>query len=181
MDGLLRHFTTDQAVRAGVITAAWAASASYSRGLLPRTPVQQAGVTGVSVTAYYALGATTWATISSAAAGTPGSRPGPRARLVAAAVASVGGKIGELSMRETSAQSLEGGIAWSEAKLLSVVGLAGGLVTASDLLAHNVLKLQRNPGTTLALDLTMGAAMAGVVSAPASQGPALPRRQRHRP
>jgi uncharacterized membrane protein len=161
VDGLLRHFTTDQAVRAGVITAAWAASASYSRGLLPRTPVQQAGVTGVSVTAYYALGATTWATISSAAAGTPGSRPGPRARLVAAAVASVGGKIGELSMRETSAQSLEGGIAWSEAKLLSVVGLAGGLVTASDLLAHNVLKLQRNPGTTLALDLTMGAAMAG--------------------
>lgn len=96
-------------------------------------------------------------------------------------MASVGGKIGELSMRETSAQSLEGGIAWSEAKLLSVVGLAGGLVTASDLLAHNVLKLQRNPGTTLALDLTMGAAMAGVVSAPASQGPALPRRQRHRP
>jgi uncharacterized membrane protein len=161
VDGLLRHFTTDQAVRAGVITAAWAAAASYSRGLLPRTPVQQAAVTGVSATAYYALGVTTWATVSSAAAGTPGSRPGPTARLVAAGTTSVGGKVAELALRPNSQESLQGGIAWSEAKLLSVVGLAGGLVTISDLFAHDVLDLPRSPGTTLALDLTMGAAMAG--------------------
>jgi uncharacterized membrane protein len=158
---VLRHFTTDQAVRAGIITAAWAASASYSRGLLPRTQVQQAAVTGVSATAYYALGATTWATVSSAAAGLPGSRPGPRARMVAATVTSVGGKAAELALRDASQEGLAGGIAWSEAKLLSVVGLAGGLVTVSDLIAHQLFHLRRGPGTTLALDLTMGTAMAG--------------------
>ena len=159
--GVVRHFTTDQAVRAGVITAAWAAAASYSRGLLPRTPVQQAGVTGVSATAYYALGATTWATVSSIAAGTPGSRPGPTARLVAAAVTAGGGKLGEVALRPSSGGSLVNGIAWSELKLLSVVGLAGGLVTVSDLVAHDMLKLKRTPGTTLALDLGMGVLMAG--------------------
>jgi uncharacterized membrane protein len=160
MAGLVRHFTTDPAVRAGVITSTWAAVASYSRGLLPRTPVQQAAATGVCVTAYYALGTTTWATVSSAAAGTPGSRPGPTARLVASAVTAVGGKGGEVALRARSGDNLVSGMAWSELKLLSVAGLAGGLVTVSDLITHDVLKLPRSPGTTLVVDLTMGVAMA---------------------
>lgn len=159
--GALQHFTTDPAVRAGMITAAWAAAASYGRGLLPRTPVQQAAVTGVSATAYFALGTTTWATVSSAAAGTPGHRPGPRARLVAAAVTALGGKVGEQALRPHSGDGLANGIAWSELKLLSVAGLAGGLVTVSDLLTHDVLKLRRTSASTLALDLVMGLGMAG--------------------
>ena len=161
VNGVLRHFTTDQAVRAGVITAAWAAAASYSRGLLPRTPVQQAAVTGISASAYYSLGATTWATVSSIAAGAPGSRPGPAARLTAAVVTAGGGKLGERALLPRSDDNLLMGLAWSEMKLLSVAGLAGGLVTVSDLLAHDVLKLPRSPKTTLALDLGMGALMAG--------------------
>jgi len=159
--GLIRHFTTDQSVRAGVITAAWAAAASYSRGLLPRTSVQQAAALGVSATAYYALGTTTWATVSSISAGLPGSRPGPRARLVAATVSAAGGKAGEVALRPRSGDSLVAGIAWSELKLLSVAGLAGGLVTVSDLVAHDLLKLRRTAATTLLLDLGMGTVMAG--------------------
>lgn len=161
LGSVLRHFTTDQAVRAGVITAAWAAAASYSRGLLPRTPVQQAAAIGVSAAGYYALGTTTWATVSSAAAGTPGHRPGPTARVVAAGVTAGGGKLGEMVLRPRSGENLVSGIAWSELKLLSVAGLAGGLVTASDLIAHDALKLRRTPTTTLALDLGMGMMMAG--------------------
>ena len=161
LNGVVRHFTTDQSVRAGVITAAWAAAASYSRGLLPRTPVQQAAIIGVSATAYYALGTTTWATVSSAAAGVPGHSPGPTAKLVAAAVTAVGGKYGEVTLRPRSGDTLISGIAWSELKLLSVAGLAGGLVTVSDLVAHDLLNLRRTPQTTLALDLGMGALMAG--------------------
>jgi uncharacterized membrane protein len=159
--GALRHFTTDPAVRAGVITAAWAAAASYGRGLLPRTPVQQAAITGVSATAYYALGTTTWATVGSVAAGTPGHRPGKKALLVAATVTAAGGKAGEVALRPSSGDNLMTGIAWSELKLLSVAGLAGGLVTVSDLLAHDVLRLRRTPATTLALDIGMGLVMAG--------------------
>jgi uncharacterized membrane protein len=161
LGGLVRHFTTDQSVRAGVMTAAWAAAASYSRGLLPRTPVQQAAALGVSATAYYALGTTTWATVSSVASGLPGNRPGPRARLVAAAVTAGGGKLGEVALRPRSGDNLVSGVAWSELKLLSVAGLAGGLVTISDLVAHDVLHLKRSPRTTLLLDLGMGTLMAG--------------------
>ncbi len=159
--GTLRHFTTDQAVRTGVITAAWAAGASYGRGLRPRTAVQQAGITGVSATAYYALGTTTWATVSSVAAGTPGHRPGVRARLVAAGVTAAGGKVAEQALLPSSGENLLAGIAWSEMKLLSVSGLAGGLVTVSDIIAHEMFHRRRTPATTLALDLAMGMIMAG--------------------
>ena len=161
LGGLVRHFTTDQSVRAGVMTAAWAAAASYSRGLLPRTPVQQAAALGVSASAYYALGTTTWATVSSVASGLPGNRPGPTARLVAAGVTAGGGKLGEISLRPRGGDNLMTGVAWSELKLLSVVGLAGGLVTISDLVAHDLLHLKRSPRTTLLLDLGMGTLMAG--------------------
>ena len=143
------------------MTAAWAAAASYSRGLLPRTPVQQAAALGVSASAYYALGTTTWATVSSVASGLPGNRPGPTARLVAAGVTAGGGKLGEISLRPRSGDNLMTGVAWSELKLLSVVGLAGGLVTISDLVAHDLLHLKRSPRTTLLLDLGMGTLMAG--------------------
>ncbi len=159
--GTVRHFTTDPAVRAGVITAAWAAAAAYGRGLLPRTPVQQAAITGASATAYYALGTTTWATVASAAAGVPGHRPGKKALLVAAVATAAGGKAAEVALRPSSCSSLMAGVAWSETKLLSVAGLAGGLVTVSDILAHDVLRLRRTPATTLALDLAMGMTMAG--------------------
>ncbi|MEZ5184909.1 MAG: alpha/beta-hydrolase family protein [Candidatus Nanopelagicales bacterium] len=158
--GLLRYFTTDQAVRAGIITAAWAGAASFSRGILPRTPVQQAAITGVSVASYYALGTTTWATVSSVAAGTPGSRPGAKAKLVAASTTAAGGKFAEVALRPRSGDSLIEGIEWSEVKLLSVAGLAGGLVTVSDLLAHEVFGRRRTPFTTLGLDLAMGTLMA---------------------
>jgi uncharacterized membrane protein len=160
MQGLLGHFTTDQAVRAGVVTAAWSAAASYAPGLLPRTPVQQSAATGVVVAAHYAIGATLWSGIATTAAGLPGSRAGNRALLTAAAVSAGGGKILETQLRDESAESLLYGAAWSQAKLLSVVGLAGGLVTASDVVVHEALKVPRSPTTTLALDLTTGALMA---------------------
>lgn len=159
--GTVRHFTTDQAVRAGVITAAWAAAASYGRGLLPRTAVQQAAITGISATAYYALGTTTWATVSSVAAGVPGQRPGVKARLVAAGVTAGGGKVAEQALLPSSGENLMAGIAWSEMKLLSVAGLAGGLVTVSDILVHEFFHKRRTPLTTLAVDLGMGLGMAG--------------------
>ena len=160
VDGVLRHFTTDQAVRAGVVTAAWSAAASYARGLLPRTAVQQAAATGVTVAAHYAIGATLWSGVATTAAGAPGSRAGNRALLIAAAVSAAGGKAAEVTLRPHSGDSLLYGAAWSQAKLLSVVGLAGGLVTASDVVVHETLGLPRSPTTTLALDLTMGTAMA---------------------
>lgn len=160
-EGVLRHFTTDQAVRAGMITAAWSGAASLGRGLLPRTPVQQAAVSGAVVASHYMLGAFTWSSIASAAAGTPGHRAGSKALLAAAAVSAGGSKFLEVQLRPRSGDSLAWGSLWSAAKLVSVIGLAGGLVTSSDLIEHEVLGLRRSPGTTLALDLAAGGLMAG--------------------
>lgn len=161
LSGVLRHFTTDQAVRAGVITAAWAAAASYTRGLLPRTPVQQAAATGATVATHYAVGATLWSGVASTAAGLPGSRAGTKALLAAATLSAVGGKGAEVALRPASGQNLAYGLAWSQVKLLSVVGLAGGLVTLSDVVLHDVAGVRRSPGTTLALDLALGGVVAG--------------------
>jgi uncharacterized membrane protein len=158
--GVLGHFTTDQAVRAGVVTAAWSAAASYAPGLLPRQPVQQAAVTGAAVASHYAIGATMWSGIATTAAGLPGSRAGYRALLVAAAISGGGGKALEIQLRPDSGESVLYGAVWSQAKLLSVVGLAGGLVTASDVILHDVLHTPRTPVSTLVLDLTTGTLMA---------------------
>ena len=114
------------------VTAAWSAAASYAPSLLPRTPVQQSAATGVAVASHYAIGATLWSAIATTAAGLPGSFAGNQALLTAAAVSASGGKLLEVQLRDESAESLLYGAAWSQAKLLSVVGLAGGLVTASD-------------------------------------------------
>jgi uncharacterized membrane protein len=160
VDGVLRHFTTDQAVRAGVTTAAWSVAASYGRGLLPRTPVQQAAATGVVVATHYVIGATTWSVIASTAAGLPGHRPGQQALLTAAALNAAGGKAVEMRLRHRSGDSLAYGAAWSAAKMISIVGLAGGLVTAADVVVHDSMQVPRSPSSTLALDLAMGGLMA---------------------
>jgi len=160
LDGMVKHFTTDPAVRAGVLQAAWAVAPSYARGLLPRNAMQQSVATGATTAAYYVIGANTWAAVSSVSAGVPGSRPGPRARLVAATVAAAGGKTAEIALRPRSGDSFALGAVWTQARFISVAGLAGGLVTAADLVAHDVLNLPRTPWTTLALDVGLGGAMA---------------------
>lgn len=154
------RFTTDQAVRSGILQAAWSVAPSYARGLLPRTPTQQALVVGVNATAMYATGATTWAGITSVAAGIPGHRAGWRAKLTAAVVAGGSGFVAERLLRPRSGDSLLLATAWSGARVMSTTGLAGGLVTASDVVAHRALGRQPSIASTLLIDLSGGAAMA---------------------
>ena len=157
---VVAEFTTDPAVRAGILQSAWSVAPSFARGLLPRTPTQQAVVVGVNATAQYAIGATSWAGISSAVAGLPGRRAGWRALLAGAAVTGVGGYVAERALRPRSGDSLAYAIAWAGSKELATVGLAGGLVTASDVLAHRVLGRTPSVVTTLMIDVTAGAGMA---------------------
>ena len=153
------QFTTDPAVRVGILEAAYSVAPAYSRGLLPRTPGQQAVVVGVSAASYYAIGATTWAGVSSVYAGVPGHRAGPRALLVGAAVTGGVGFLGERLLRPRSGDGLFLATTWSMSRFLSTVGLAGGIVTTSDLIAHQYLGRRPSLGTTLALDIAGGALM----------------------
>ncbi len=160
VDEVLHYLTTERAVRAGVLQAAWSVAPSYARGLLPRTPTQQAAATGTVVVAHYALGTVAWAGISSLAAGLPGARPGPRALLVGATVGAVGGKALEIRLRQRAGDDLPTAAIWALARTTSVASLAGGLVTVGDFIAHDALGLPASPRTTLAVDVALGGAMA---------------------
>ncbi len=157
---VITEFTTDPAVRTGFMQAAWSVAPSFARGLLPRSPTQQAVVVGVNATAHYAIGATAWAGISSLVAGIPGHRAGPRALMAGAVVAGAGGFALERALRPRSGDNLVYATAWSGAKLLATTGLAGGLVTASDTIAHSLLGRRPSLTSTLALDMGFGVAMA---------------------
>jgi uncharacterized membrane protein len=158
--GSLGRFTTDPAVRTGILQAAWSVAPSYARGLLPRTPTQQAVVVGINATTQYAIGATSWAGVASIVAGTPGHRAGWRALLTGAVVTGVAGLFTERLLRPKSGDNLVYAITWSGAKTLAVTGLAGGLVTTTDVIAHRFLGQDPGIGSTLAVDLTAGAGMA---------------------
>lgn len=154
------RFTTDPAVRVGFMQAAWSVAPSFARGLLPRTATQQAVVVGVDATTHYAIGVTTWAGIASLAAGAPGHRAGWRAQLVAATAVGGAGFILERVLRPHSGDNMLYATTWSGAKLLATTGLAGGLVTTSDALAHSTLGRPPSVGSTLAIDVLAGASMA---------------------
>jgi uncharacterized membrane protein len=154
------RFTTDPAVRTGILQAAWSIAPSYARSLLPRTPTQQAMVVGVNATTHYAIGATGWAATASLMAGIPGHHAGWRALLAGSAVTGGGGFVAERLLRPHSGDSLMIATVWSTAKLSATIGLAGGFVTLSDVVTHRWLKRPPSLGTTLLIDVAAGASMA---------------------
>ncbi len=158
--GAVAQFTTEPAVRVGFMQAAWSVAPSFARGLLPRTPSQQAIVVGVNATSHYAIGATSWAGISSAVAGLPGRRAGWRALMAGAVAAGAGGFAAERMLRPKSGNNMVYASAWAGAKLLATTGLAGGLVTASDVVAHRMLGRTPSVGSTLMVDIAAGTGMA---------------------
>jgi uncharacterized membrane protein len=155
----LRDLTTDPAVRVGILEAAWSVAPAYSRGLLPRAARQQAVVGAVTASTHYVIGATGWAAISSIYAGAPGHRAGQRALLAGAAVTGTVGYVGERLLRPYSGSSLVGASAWTVSRYMSTLGLAGGIVTASDAVASRALGRTPSLGVTLAMDVAGGAAM----------------------
>ena len=156
----VQQFSTDPAVRTGFLQATWSIAPSFARGLLPRTPMQQAVVVGTNATAQYAIGATTWAGLSSAVAGLPGRRAGWRALLVGAAVAGTGAYVAERVLRPRSGDNLVLASVWAGTKSVATTALAGGMVTTSDVIAHELLGREPSIATTLTIDLCAGAAMA---------------------
>lgn len=155
----LRDLTTDPAVRVGILEAAWSVAPAYSRGLLPRAARQQAVVGAVTASTHYVIGATGWAAISSLYAGIPGHRAGWRALLAGAGVTGAVGYVNERLLRPYSGTSIVGAAAWTTSRYMSTLGLAGGIVTLSDVVARRALGRTPNMGETLAIDVAGGAAM----------------------
>jgi len=156
----LSKFTTDPAVRVGILQAAWSVAPSFARGLLPRSPSQQAIIVGVNAAAQYALGTTGWSLISSIAAGVPGHHAGQRALAITAATTGTTSLALERQLRPVSGENFASAAAWTAAKTTATTSLAGGLVLASDMLIHGLLKKEPGIKTTLAIDIGAGAIMA---------------------
>ena len=156
----LSKFTTDPAVRVGILQAAWSVAPSFARGLLPRSPSQQAIIVGVNAAAQYALGTTGWSLTSSIAAGVPGHHAGQRALAITAATTGTTSLALERQLRPVSGENFASAAAWAAAKTTATTSLAGGLVLASDMLIHGLLKKEPGIKTTLAIDIGAGAIMA---------------------
>jgi uncharacterized membrane protein len=119
------RWVSDVPAQAGVIGAAWSVAGSLSRGLLPRSPIQQAVATGVVATINYEITATGWASLEAAAA-LPGQRPGTRARVVVAAAAISVGYATAFATASRAPHSTVAAGAYALGRQTAFAGIAGG-------------------------------------------------------
>jgi uncharacterized membrane protein len=144
----LTRWASDAPVRVGISTASWSIAGSFARGLLPRTPVQQAAASGINAAVHYQLGATAWALLQ-AAASRPGERPGTRANLVASGAGLLAG-VGASSLAGRRATtSLPASAVSAAGRLTAYAALAGGVAAVWDEALHRRLGLRPGLDTTL--------------------------------
>jgi uncharacterized membrane protein len=155
----ISRWSTDTAAQAGVIGAAWSVAGSLSRGLLPRTPVDQAIATGVTAAINYELTATTWSSLE-AIASIPGTRPGTTARVVVASGAIVAGYATAFATARASATHPTAAIAYAAGRQIAFAGISGGAASLWDDVLHKRLRLRPGLDTTLVPNIITGAAIA---------------------
>ena len=155
----LTRWSTSLPAQAGVIGAAWSVAGSFARGLLPRSPIDQAIVTGVVATVNYQLTATTWSSLEVLAA-LPGRRPGTVARVVVASGAIAGGYATAFATARASADSPVAGIAYAAGRQVAFAGISGGAATLWDDVLHRRLHLKPGLDTTLLPNILTGTAIA---------------------
>ena len=115
----------DRSVQAGVAGASWSVAGTLARGLLPRSPLQQAVATGVVATAHFQLTATAWSALE-ALASKPGARPTLRASIIVAAGAMAGGVAASAATAPVAGRSLPAAAAGTAGRIVAFAGLAGG-------------------------------------------------------
>lgn len=157
--GWLTKWATDVPSQAGVIGAAWSVAGSLSRGLLPRSPLDQAMTTSIVATINYQLTATGWASLEAIAA-VPGRRPGTTARLVVAGLAITGGYATAFATAKRSATSPIAAGAYALGRQTAFSGIAGAAASIWDDLLHRRLGLKPGLDTTVVPNLITGGAIA---------------------
>ena len=155
----LTRWSTDTAAQAGVLGAAWSVAGSLSRGLLPRSPADQAVATGVTAAIHYQLTATTWSSLE-ALASVPGTRPGTTARVIVASGAIVGGYATAFITARSTADNPAAAVAYATGRQVAFAGIAGGAASLWDEVLHKRLHLRPGLDTTLLPNVLTGAAIA---------------------
>ena len=156
----LTRWSTDLATQAGVIGAAWSVAGSFARGLLPRSPVDQAIITGVTATINYELTATAWSSLEAIAA-LPGRRPGTTARIVVASGAIVAGYGTAFATQRASQQgNIAASAAYAAGRQIAFAGISGGAATLWNEVLHHRLKLRPGIDTTMLPNVATGVGIA---------------------
>ena len=158
--GWLTRWSTELPAQAGVIGAAWSVAGSLARGLLPRSPVDQAIITGVTATINYQLTATAWSSLEALAA-LPGRRPGTTARVVIASTAIVAGYGTAFATQRASQQgNLAASAGYAAGRQIAFAGISGGAASLWNEVLHNRLHLKPGLDTTLLPNLATGVGIA---------------------
>ena len=157
--GWVTRWATEVPAQAGVIGAAWSVAGTLARGLLPRSPAQQAVATAAVATINYQVTATGWATLE-AIASVPGQRPGPIARTVVASAAIGGGYATAFASAPHAATSPVAAAAYAVGRQTAFIGIAGGAASLWDEVLHKKLGLKPGLDTTVVPNLITGAAIA---------------------
>ena len=155
----ISRWSTDTAAQAGVIGAAWSVAGSLARGLLPRSPVDQAVATGVTAAIHYELTATAWSSLE-AIASIPGTHPGTTARVVVASGAIVGGYGTAFVTAKAAPHNPAAAIAYAAGRQIAFAGISGGAASLWDEVLHKRLHLRPGLDTTLVPNIITGAAIA---------------------
>ena len=155
----ISRWSTDTAAQAGVIGAAWSVAGSLSRGLLPRSPIDQAIATGVTAAIHYELTATAWSSLE-AIASIPGTRPGTQARVIVASGAIVGGYATAFATAKAAPHNPAAAAAYAAGRQIAFAGISGGAASLWDEVLHKRLHLKPGLDTTLVPNLLTGTAIA---------------------
>ena len=155
----ISRWSTDTAAQAGVIGAAWSVAGSLARGLLPRSPVDQAVATGVTAAIHYELTATAWSSLE-AIASIPGTHPGTTARVVVASGAIIGGYGTAFVTAKAAPHNPAAAIAYAAGRQIAFAGISGGAASLWDEVLHKRLHLRPGLDTTLVPNIITGAAIA---------------------
>ncbi|MFM8352213.1 MAG: alpha/beta-hydrolase family protein, partial [Actinomycetales bacterium] len=154
------RWASDRAVQAGVAGASWSIAGTFARGLLPRSPLQQAVATGAVAATHYQLTATAWSALEAVAA-LPGRRPGLKASLTVAGAAIAGGMATSVVASRVADQSMAASAAATAGRIIAFAGLAGGSAAAWEEILQRRLGLRPGLDTTLVPSVLTGA---GVVA-----------------
>ena len=137
----ISRWSTDTAAQAGVIGAAWSVAGSLSRGLLPRSPVDQAVATGVTAAIHYELTATAWSSL-------------------VASGAIIGGYGTAFVTAKAAPHNPAAAIAYAAGRQFAFAGISGGAASLWDEVLHKRLHLRPGLDTTLVPNIITGAAIA---------------------
>lgn len=159
--GWLTRWATTGPVQAGIAGASWSIAGTFARGLMPRSPVQQAIASGVVAATHYQLTATAWASLQAIGA-RPGQRPDLRANLIIAGAGVAGGLTASALGNQRAADSMPAALAATAGRITAFAALAGGAAAAWDEVLHRRLGLRPGVDTTLLPSLATAATVVAV-------------------